>query len=148
MLKRRSSSLADWEVQSFLVIRLCIHWVLFLTAIAIGLLIWIRLFSNPIVTWQETQTQFMATFLPVLIISIAILPVFIFDSVRLSNRFTGPIFRLRKALSNLSNGKQEVALEFRENDFWKSLATDFNAVVGLKEIASDSKSDPSCQIPK
>jgi methyl-accepting chemotaxis protein len=148
MLKRRSSSLADWEVQSFLVIRLCIHWVLFLTAIAIGVLIWIRLFSNPIVTWQETQTQFIATFLPVLITSIAILPVFIFDSVRLSNRFTGPIFRLRKALSNLSNGKQEVALEFRENDFWKSLATDFNAVVGLKEIASDSKSDPSCQIPK
>jgi hypothetical protein len=143
MLKRRTSSFADWEVQSFLVFRLCVHWALFLTAIAIGVLFWIKLCSDPTLTWQETQTQFMASFMPVLITSLAVLPVFILDSVRLSNRFTGPIFRLRKTLSNLNEGQQEVALEFRENDFWKSLAKDFNAVVGLKETATDSKSDTS-----
>jgi methyl-accepting chemotaxis protein len=148
MLKRRNRSFADWEVQSFLVIRLCVHWALFLTAIAVGVLIWIRLYSNPILTWQETQKQFLNTFLPVFITSVAILPVFVLDSVRLSNRFTGPIFRLRKTLSNLSDGKKEVPLEFRENDFWKSLASDFNAVVGLKETATDSKSAPNYRNPK
>ena len=139
MSTRRNNNFADRDVQLFLVFRLCLHWVLFLIATAVGVLIWIRLYSNPVASWQETQTQFVATFLPVLITSIVILPVFILDAVRLSNRFTGPIFRLRKTLSNLTKGRHEVALEFRENDFWKSLATDFNAVVGLKEDPTGTK---------
>jgi len=147
MLKRRNSNFADWEVQSFLVFRLCLHWALFLVATAVGVLIWIRFYSSPVASWQEIRTQFFTTFLPVLITSIAILPVFVLDAVRLSNRFTGPVFRLRKTLSNLTKGKQEVALEFRENDFWKSLATDFNSVVGLKEDLTRSKPVSSRQTP-
>lgn len=136
MLKRRQSSISDLEVQSFLAVRLCMHWIFFLLANAIGVVAWMRLFALPTASWDEIQSQFLTSFLPILIVSIALFPVFILDSVRLSNRFTGPVFRLKKVLTSLAKGNQEAPIEFRENDFWKSLANDFNKVVALARAES------------
>jgi len=112
------------------------HWIFFLLANAIGVVAWMRLFALPTASWDEIQSQFLTSFLPILIVSIALFPVFILDSVRLANRFTGPVFRLKKVLTSLAKGNQEAPIEFRENDFWKSLANDFNKVVALARAES------------
>ncbi|MDZ4853131.1 MAG: hypothetical protein SGI77_27905 [Pirellulaceae bacterium] len=140
---RRTRKLIDYEVQSSLVVRLCLHWVLFLAATAIAMFFWIRLFESPTDTLAETASRFWNTFVPMLIVAIALLPVFVLDAVKLSNRFTGPIFRLRRTLSNLAQGQTSRPLEFRSNDFWKSLANDFNRVVHRHQSSDNPSSNAS-----
>ncbi len=143
MSKRRSRKLIDYEVQSSLVVRLCIHWTLFIVATAIAMFFWVRLFEAPVDTLAESTNKFLSTFIPLLIVALALLPVFILDAVKLSNRFTGPIFRLRRTLANLAAGNPVRPLEFRSNDFWRSLANDFNRVVSLapSPLADSPKKD-------
>lgn len=129
--KRRSRKLIDFEVQASLVARLCMHWILFLMATAIAMFLWIQLFESPTDNLNTALNRFTTTFTPLLIVALAILPVFVYDAVKLSNRFTGPVFRLRQTLTSLANGQPAAPLEFRSNDFWQSLATDFNRVVKL-----------------
>jgi hypothetical protein len=48
------------------------------------------------------------------------------DIVRMSNRFVGPVVRLRGALRELAENRPAQPLNFRDDDFWRELATDFN----------------------
>jgi hypothetical protein len=109
-----------------------LHWVTFMAANALLFFFWIRLFENPLGSWSETFAMFMRQYLPVLIISLALLPVFLRDAIKISNRFAGPILRVRETLAQVSSGKVPSALSFRTGDFWQSLAVDLNQVLGLK----------------
>jgi nitrogen fixation/metabolism regulation signal transduction histidine kinase len=57
------------------------------------------------------------------------LPAFIVDTIKLSHRFAGPIFRLRGVFRSLASGEKYQPLRFREMDFWQELADDFNRMV-------------------
>lgn len=81
--------------------------------------------------------QFAKQFAPVLIVSLALLPVFLLDAARLSNRFSGPILRVRRTLAAIAVGEETQPLHFRQNDFWKSLAVDFNKAFALKNQANE-----------
>lgn len=141
MFKRRTQNLIDFEVQSSLLLRLCIHWIVFLVATAFAMFMWIRLFDSPVYSWEETTTRFRDTFVPLLIVALALFPVFLLDSIKLSNRFTGPIFRLRRTLASLANGTPTQPLEFRSSDFWKSLAKDFNHVVSISRTEENKPAE-------
>jgi hypothetical protein len=56
----------------------------------------------------------------------ALLPWFIHDSLKLSNRFAGPMVRLRKSILELANQDETAPISFRAGDFWQEIATDFN----------------------
>ena len=128
---RRRQKFIDFEVQSSLVVRLCFHWVVFLTTTAITMFFWIRLTEGPTDDWSATWSRFGSMVMPLVLVSLALLPPFILDAVKLSNRFSGPIFRLRKTLALLAKGQSVRPLEFRSNDFWRGLASDFNKVTSL-----------------
>lgn len=55
-------------------------------------------------------------------------PIFAYDLLRLSNRFVGPIFRLRRELRRLSNGESVSKMQFREGDYWQDTADSFNRI--------------------
>lgn len=129
---RRSRSVIDFEVQVSLLKKIAVHWVFFIAANAVALLVWTRLIHNPLGTWGENLAQFNAQFIPMLVVSLVLLPVFLLDAARLSNRFTGPVLRLRKTLADIVAGRSAEPIVFRQNDFWKSLATDFNTAFALK----------------
>jgi hypothetical protein len=57
------------------------------------------------------------------------LPIFIVDTIKLSNRFAGPIYRLRLTIRSLAEGETFRPLRFRDFDFWQGLADDFNMMV-------------------
>ena len=56
--------------------------------------------------------------LPFAIASFVLLPLVIIDIVRLSNRFTGPLLRMRRSMRALAQGEQVEPLKFRDADFW------------------------------
>ena len=65
--------------------------------------------------------------------SLLLLPGVIFDLVRLSNRFAGPMFRLRRSMHDLAQGKPVDAVHFRHGDFWQEFADDFNTIAAGQE---------------
>lgn len=126
---RRIQKLVDHEVQSSLARRLVLHWVLFMLAIMVGALMWVRLIEAPTATWAEVLRIGFWHLTPVVVISIAIVPMFIKDAIGLSNRFAGPIIRVRRALADYADGKSTEPVEFRHGDFWKSLAHEVNRAI-------------------
>jgi hypothetical protein len=142
MSKRRNQKYVDREVQSSLLLRLSAHWILFLFANAIAIVLWIRLLETPTEPWSDTFQLAIQRMLPFAVISIALAPVFVWDAMKLSNRFAGPIVRVRRSLAQIANGETPRAIEFRTGDFWKSLANDLNRAF-LFQSKQDSATNKS-----
>ncbi len=132
MSTRRQQKFIDFEVQSHLVVRLCCHWLVFVLTTSVAMFFWTRLTEGPTVDWSSAWVRFTNNAIPMGLVSLSLLPPFILDAVKLSNRFTGPVFRLRTTLAKLAAGEKVQPLEFRSNDFWQTLAEDFNRVASLK----------------
>ena len=126
---RRKQLLVSDEVQHSLLMRLTIHWVLFVLANLVTLAIWTCWIELPGASSEERYAALVRVSIPVLACSLVIVPVFLYDITKLSNQFAGPINRIRSTLSRyLANGKIE-EVHLRRNDFWQSLAADFNRLV-------------------
>ncbi len=130
---RRGRMLVDFEVQTSLLRKIATHWALLMVANSIGLFCWTALMNAPVESWTELIMQFVRSYVPVLIISLALLPVFLLDAAKLSNRFAGPMVRIRRALTAVLAGDKVEPVKFRENDFWRSLADDFNQALTQRE---------------
>ena len=130
---KRKKAWVDPEVQGGILRKVAIHWVLFFICNTIALVIWIRLFEQPDVAWGQTFADTLRRFLPFFVITAALIPAFVLDTLKLTNRFAGPVMRLRSALADAKNGKPVPKLQFRDSDFWKQLADDFNSVMNRVE---------------
>ena len=126
---RRSRTLVDPEVQGGIVRKIAFHWGIFVVCNTLALVIWMRLFEQPDAGWAVAFFDTLKRFLPFFVITMALVPAFCWDTLKLTNRFAGPIMRLRNALGDARAGRHVDPLHFRGNDFWSSLADDFNAVV-------------------
>lgn len=140
---RRRTRLVDPEVQIGILRKIAIHWSVFFVCNAIALMIWIRLFEQPDADWGEAFGNTMRRFMPFFIITMALIPAFVLDTLKLTNRFAGPIHRLRGALADASQGRAISPLKFRENDFWQEIAENFNKAFSLRdrnELAVENQS--------
>jgi hypothetical protein len=126
---RRSRSFVDPEVQGSLLRKIAIHWILLFVVNAMAIVIWVRMFEQPETSWSATLGDCIRRFLPFFVITILLIPAFIWDTLKISNRFAGPVLRLRSALANAAQGQEVEHLSFRESDFWQQIAEDFNRVV-------------------
>jgi len=71
---------------------------------------------------------------------LALFPAFMLDTIRFSNRFVGPIARVRRHLRQLGEGNTE-RCSFRDNDFWSELANEFNSVAErVEQLESENAS--------
>ena len=129
---KRSRTLVDTEVQGGLIRRVAVHWLVFFLCNTIALIVWVRLFEQPDVDWSTTAGDTVRRFLPFFVITMALIPAFVWDTLKLSNRFAGPILRLKNTLIDLKQGRSVPPLKFRDNDFWQELAGHFNDVMDLK----------------
>ncbi len=135
MAQRRTSHhrlVVDPGVQGALVLRVVLYWVICLVAVTLMLLCWRTIFggAQPLCLAMEGV---WLDFGPALVASLALLPLVIFDVLRVSNRFTGPLFRLRRAMRALARGEQVPPISFREGDFWIEIAHEFNALAARLE---------------
>lgn len=132
---QRSKEYVDPQVQGALWRRLVLHWLAF-TSVAAALVVGLEWMSDPFQQVGAVIASAWWTYSPLLLVLACLLPVFIFDSIRLSHRFAGPVFRLRKVMKELAQGTIPARVEFRENDFWREMATDVNRVIEQMEDAS------------
>lgn len=132
---RRHKQLVDPDVQLGILRKIAVHWSIFFVCNAVALMIWIRLFEQPDAGWGQTFADTLRRFMPFFIITMALIPAFVWDTLKLTNRFAGPILRLRNALADASEGRAVSPLRFRSNDFWKEIAEEFNqALIRAEQV--------------
>jgi len=117
----------DPKVQGALVLRVVLYWVVCLMTITLMLLCW-RILTGPARMFYTHFGEMWFHFGPALIASFLLLPLVILDVVRLSNRFAGPLVRLRRSMRALARGEDVRPIHFREGDFWQEFADEFNAL--------------------
>jgi hypothetical protein len=125
---RRRFEYIDPEVQGALARRIAFHWIAY-TAVATTLVVGLKWLTNPFTPLGDHLLEAWWTYGPLLMVLVGIAPVFVYDAVKLSNRFTGPVLRLKAATRALAEGRRPAPIRLRDGDFWKELAGDFNLVV-------------------
>lgn len=140
----RRQYFVNGKVQGNLACRVSLYWLYCLVTVALMSACWMVLFDRP----NSSGEFFMrlgAHTAPVLLSSVLLLPLVLLDSVRFSNRFVGPVFRLGRALERLADGQRVHNIQFRANDFWYDYAQSFNRlnerVISLEEQLKAAKAE-------
>ncbi len=123
---KRKKLIVERQVQGALGFRIAGHWLVFMIA-SLSFTIILRMIGN---IEQASLYAMVALALKeqsvAIVVILAFLPWFINDAFKLSNRFAGPVVRLRGAIKALSHGDEPAPLQFRKGDFWGELASEFN----------------------
>ena len=128
MSDKRGRVYVDRLVQGALAKRIVIHWGIFFV-LSMILLTALELFlGDPELTLSGHIGVLWGKYAFFVILMVSILPTFVYDSLKLSNRFVGPVMRLRESIRDLAQGENVDELKFRDNDFWRELSDDFNRV--------------------
>ncbi len=129
----RRQIFVDRQVQGALAMRIIGHWCTFM------LLAWLCLWtvevflSEPGDGLLRPLGAVWSNYLFFWLLMLSIIPAFAYDTMKLSLRFAGPIFRFRRYLRAVADGESPGPLRFRDGDFWTELAADFNRVVSRIE---------------
>jgi len=124
----RKRLFVDPKVQGALVVRVICYWLICLMTITLMLLCW-RIITGPARLFYTHLDDMWFHYGPALIASFILLPLVIVDIIRLSNRFAGPMLRLRRNMRALAQGEPVQPIAFRDGDFWKEFAEEFNGIV-------------------
>jgi hypothetical protein len=101
------------------------YWLAYLAATVTFLAAWIGVVDQP-TTWESFWSRLNELALPALVGSTMLLPLVFLQSVRFSNRFSGPLYRIRKTLAALSRGETQDSVTLRKDDYWQELAGDID----------------------
>ena len=133
---RRTKHFIDASVQGSLARRIIGHWLVFLLVAALISFV-LQVLSNPFRPLSNHAQELWWTHGPFLLVMVFLLPVFVVDTIKISHRFAGPVYSLRRALREIAEGKPPRKLKFRRHDFWHELADDYNAMLLRLNLLDD-----------
>ena len=128
MAMKRRQHFVDSHVQGSLLRRILVHWLVFFGVACLSVVALQSLLGNPGVPMMERVQSEMGEFVFLGIVLLSLFPAFMLDTIRFSNRFVGPIARLRRSLRELGEDGKTPTLQFREADFWADVAQEFNTI--------------------
>ncbi|MDG1874997.1 MAG: hypothetical protein P8J27_13865 [Mariniblastus sp.] len=128
--EKRKQNFVDAHVQGALLRRICAHWIIFFTVAAVAVVLIKTLLGDPAQSFSQRFQTEIGEFALIGLVMLTLFPAFMLDTIRFSNRFVGPIARVRRHLRQLGEGDTQ-RCSFRENDFWGELANDFNCAADL-----------------
>lgn len=116
------------------------HWMVFFS-IVIGLQCLTTWMIHPTVSADQLFDLILRNNGLFLISVVLLLPSFVFDSVKVSNRFAGPMIRLKNEFRQAAESGKPTEISFREGDFWAEMAEDYNRMI--RKITSSETVTPS-----
>ena len=127
LLPRRRRVFVDRQLQGGLCIRVALYWFCCLMSVGLTLGAWSALENGPLAIdkWSETLWN---QFGPVLVVSTIILPFALLDCLIMSNKYAGPLYRIRLALKQLATDEPMRPLKLRKGDLLVDIADDINLV--------------------
>jgi len=140
--RMRKRLFVDPKVQGALVVRVLLYWIVCLITITLMLLCW-SVLRTPRMFYTHLDDMWFR-YGPALVASFLLLPMVVVDIIRLSNRFAGPLLRLRRSMRALARGEHVKPIHFREGDFWQEFADEFNAL--LARVQGETHlTEPPCE---
>lgn len=140
---RRKKLLVDPQVQWPLLGRIAFHWGAAVVA-SLAFLSVMQVFSS---TEQMTVSEHAAKMWDsygVLIVVLGTLsPVFLYDTLKLSHRFAGPMVSFRRSLKDLSEGKEIEPMKFRKGDHWVEMAEHLNKIASELQLQKQKEDEIS-----
>ncbi len=130
---KRKQLLTD-RVQVALMVRATSYWLYCLLTLTLMTLCW-RIANTEPQTFHSHLHALKRDFAPAAAASLILLPIVLIDVLRFSNRFTGPMVRVRRMLKSMIEGQPVQPIAFRDGDFWDDFAIDINGVAArLQEL--------------
>lgn len=143
---RRKKRFIDSRVQGALTRRIIFHWLIFvLVASAVAFLL--QVLTDPFRGLDSHLENLWWSQGPFLLVILFLMPVFVMDSIKLSHRFAGPIFNLRRAIRSVADGAAPRKVKFRKNDFWQDLAEDYNAMLSKLDVLNEETQSVAAEEP-
>jgi len=144
--KLRKKSVVDAKVQWTLASRVVIHFFVF---VCVGLFFGLigQVLSDPMGGLKRNLDAYWSQACPMFLALVFLMPVFIRDTLTLSNRVAGPIHNLRQTCQKLADGEADVQpLKFRDHDMWPDLPETFNRMTErLRNESPDATSTEASQ---
>ena len=131
----RKQYFVDSHLQGELLRRSIMYWCWCLMSVFVAVACWRMLFGPPL-PFPEYFVELWERFSPILIASLLLLPLIVFDVMRTSNRIAGPMMRLREAIRMAGTGAESRPLRFRNADFLEDVAGEFNEMLDRFEKRS------------
>jgi len=135
-LTQRRRLFVDRQVQGTLLYRMFIYWCFSVLAVCLITLSVLALsHTGPVDSFSDYSAlgEFFAQYRVVVMVSLALLPIIMLDVLVTSNRFAGPLYRLRRSMRALAAGEYVAPIQSRKKDFLHDLAEEFNAVADRVE---------------
>ena len=131
--RQRKKLFVDREVQSAILWRVVLYWfscIAFFTLI-IGCY---ECLARPDQMFYEHALPIFRRYAPVYLALLFLLPFLLFDAIKFSNRFCGPLRRVVDELDSFSESGTMRSLKFRDNDYWQSLADSVAKALNKKKL--------------
>lgn len=132
---RRKQTIVDRRFQWRMVRRLLLHWTSFILASLTVLVGW-HLIVGTALGIRGSQSVVRDTLLryaPVIFVLWVMLPVLIWDVLKLSHSIVGPILRLRMTIQALNRGEAVEPVKLRRGDYCLELAEDLNELIAQRD---------------
>ncbi len=133
MIAKRTQILVDPKVQWAIARRIVLHWCCFVIGLVTVNVMLRMMFTISDESLAESLRRALVAQMSLVVVMLTMLPMFLLDTMKLSNRFAGPMYRIRTALVKIPGGGPMAPLKFRTGDFWQEVAEDFNLVVRQHE---------------
>jgi hypothetical protein len=136
---RRRTVLIDRPVQVGLVARLTLQWfTLFVAAVVVLPLVRAILLGDIATPIAERASRAGVDAIILGSVFLVLLPYFIYDTFRATNRFAGPMYRLHQSIRATGRGEPFRPINLRKGDYWHDVANDFNEMVERLERSRDA----------
>ena len=130
----RTKLYVDEKVQGTLLLRVLLYFFGCTLFVVIPVVISYTL-SDPSRLFYQHLGEIWNSYCFAIIIAVCMLPFLIYDILKISHRFVGPILRLRSEMRQLADGSNVQDLSFRTDDYWHDLAASFNEIAReLREV--------------
>ncbi len=143
MVKQKRKQLyIDPQVQGPIVRRVIVYWSACISFVMLPMLL-ARVVADPSVFVLNHVPGLIAQYWPILMCMTVMLPLAVLDALKLSNRFAGPIFRIRHELKKHNEGQPVNKIVLRSDDYWHDIANEFNKFTDRVQQATASDEFPS-----
>ncbi len=143
-LTPRKRYLVDSKLQGALSMRTVGYWCFCVLATGLILLCW-EVATGPHRPFLSyfSMHEIVQRHGAVALASILLLPILLLDVLITTNRFAGPIYRMRRSMRALAAGEHVQPITFRDGDFWHEVADEFNAVAAYVEGLKPGTTEPA-----
>lgn len=140
--EKRRRFYVDGEVQNPLARRIALQWLMFIV-VCFGVVGFVQAcIENPGSPLGEMFVFSLKRNLLPILTGFSLVPVFVHDTIRSTNRFAGPVTRLRETLREIAKDGKPRELTIRNDDYWSELGEEFNAAIAKIQSENAQKSPP------